>query len=93
MDDLDYEKHLSYYLALFGSESEYAERQAQTAHAFSVFNPLGDWLAKAINIAEQLTQENAKRYMKYGVGRRIDMLAFPTSEFGLCSCGFLVYHL
>jgi hypothetical protein len=74
MDDLDYEKHLSDYRGILGSESEYAEREAQKAHAFSVFNPLGDWFAKAIHIAEQLTQENAKRYMKYGAGRRLDMI-------------------
>jgi uncharacterized protein YozE (UPF0346 family) len=79
MDDLDYEKHLSLYRHLFSNfaaGSEYAEKQAQYAHAMAIFNRLRDWIGKAYNIANHLRNEKAHHYMIYGAGRRLNMIFY-----------------
>ena len=80
MDDLDYEKHLNYYRPLLGSE---AEKTAQYQHALTVFNALYDWYAKTISITQWLTKKDAVYYMRYGAGRRLQMIFYAYREITL----------
>ncbi|MCA9466820.1 MAG: hypothetical protein KC643_15450 [Nitrospira sp.] len=85
MDDLDYEKHLEDYKQLLGYYNENsnkeqvlksAEENAQDLHMFSVFNPLRDWGLKAVMLAKKLKNDNARYYMQYGAGRRLNMVFY-----------------
>jgi len=84
MDDLDYKKHLEHYKCLFGYYVDNphldkirilrdADEEAKYDHALCVFNPLRDWIHNAVQIAKKLNNENARYYMLYGAGRRINM--------------------
>ena len=81
MDDLDYEKHVENYKRLYGYYGDNpnidktrtlkdAEEEAKYHHALSVFNPLRDWIEKAVEIAGGLNNPNARYYMLHGAGRR-----------------------
>jgi hypothetical protein len=87
MDDLDYEKHLEDFKNLYGyyANKPYidksqtlrnAEEKAKYHHALSVFNPLRDWSQKSIQIAQNLSNDNARYYMLYGAGRRLIMMFY-----------------
>ena len=77
MDELNYEEQLKYYRGLLGIN---AEKTAQYQHAGAVFNLLSDWCPTVESIAQQLTNENAIHYMRYGVGRRLLMIFFAFRE-------------
>ena len=85
MDDLDYEKHVEDYKRLYGyyGDTPYiakdrtlkdAKEEAKYSHALCVFDPVRDWLQKAIQIAEGLKSTNARYYLIHGAGRRFDMI-------------------
>ncbi len=91
MDDLDYEKHIEDYKKLIGyyarkpyiDNSETlrdAEEHAKHHHALCVFNPLRDWSQKTILITQNLSNDNAKYYMLYGAGRRLNMIFYAYQE-------------
>jgi hypothetical protein len=80
MDELDYEKHLNDFKSLLGAQSLGAAKQAQKSHALAVFNPLRDWIGKSISIAQQLTNQNARYYMRFGAGRRLRMIFYAYRE-------------
>ena len=96
LDELDYETHRRLQYRLLGIDPEapneqrdqeilgFHLKQAQEQHALAVFNPLRDWIVKAITIAEQLSNNNAQYYMRYGIGRRYSMVwyAYRTIMFG-----------
>src|SRR4051812_4727408 len=83
MNELEYQPHLQRYRSLFAISSESppenilaAEREAQHTHALAVFNPLRDWATTAIELSDELKNQNATFYMKYGAGRRLRMMFY-----------------
>jgi hypothetical protein len=80
MDELDYEKHLNDSKFLLGAQSQMVAKQAQKSHALAVFNPLRDWIGKSIQIAEQLSNQHAAYYMRFGAGRRLRMIFYAYRE-------------
>jgi hypothetical protein len=90
MDELEYEPHLQRYRSLFAISAESppenvlaAEREAQYSHALTVFNPLRDWSTNAVELSEELKDENAKFYMKYGAARRFGMMFYAYRQITL----------
>lgn len=87
MDDLDYEKHLEHYKNLLGyyvdnphTNKEQtlacAEKKAQTIHSLCVLDSINNLSTKSFEIVQKLKNDDAKYYMKYGVGRRSLMLYY-----------------
>lgn len=92
MDKLDYEFHLDYYKGLYNLKSPnipesngveldaHVVKEAQYAHAWSVFNPLRDLAFNTNIISQKLTQKKAKKYLLNGAGRRLHMMFYAFQE-------------
>lgn len=76
--ELNFDVHLQNYNSLFGVKdgdktSElalYSYKQACYMHMLAVWNPLMEWSMKSQMLTNELKNEQAKYFMRFGVGRR-----------------------
>lgn len=85
MDDLDYEKHLDGYKALFGycidspdidqrQILKSAEEKAKHHHAICLSDPLFELVIAITSASQKLKDKNAKYYLLYGAARRMHLI-------------------
>jgi hypothetical protein len=78
VDNLDYDQHYAEYARAFGianQESElYVRKRAQETHIHHVHDALRDELAASVTFAQGLSDQQARHFALYGVGRRYGIL-------------------
>lgn len=81
---LNYEYYMQYYRNLFSSSSdetmEYAQQEAQHLHSLAVCDALRDLFIEMVNLSYRLRRANAGFYMRYGAGRRLNMMWWAYRE-------------
>jgi hypothetical protein len=87
LNPLEFETHRAHYEAVFGvnlapgsddfknlSRARYALTQALKAHAIAVHDPLRDLFLQVAAFTSNLHNQQAIYYMRYGAGRRMNMI-------------------
>jgi hypothetical protein len=77
-DNLDYDKHYAEYARAFGignPKSElYVSKRAEETHILHVHDALRDELAASVTFAQGLSDQQARHFALYGIGRRYGIL-------------------
>lgn len=88
MDDLDFEYHAAQYRKLAGNANDEVQKyflhEAQEIHSLVVQDALRDLLLAAIGVLPALSRDQAKYFIRYGVGRRLRMMWVSYREILAC---------